>query len=246
MKRLFCLLLAAVLCAMTCFPVTASAAKYAVSGTDMTVELDDSQWYVFTRDNVKDNPELEEFGLTEEDMNKIFRDDYAYMDAILFYGDVDYVELFVRKKAVDSGMVNLSNYDDDEVEELTEELAKKQGAKDYEVFETRYKFAKLEYVDESLGYYLCEFFTVVNKEGYTLTFQSTFPYTDAEYEEIERIVRSVRFDVDESLKEKKPLTVNILRTTAVGAVVGGAVGGVMALINKKKKKARNTDEVTPV
>lgn len=201
---------------------------------------------MFTRDNVKDNPELEEFGLTEEDMNKIFRDNYAYMDAILFYGDVDYVELFVRKKAVDSGMVNLSNYDDDEVEELTEELAKKQGAEDYEVFETRYKFAKLEYVDESLGYYLCEFFTVVNKEGYTLTFQSTFPYTDAEYKEIERIVRSVRFDVDESLKEKKPLTVNILRTTAVGAVVGGAVGGVMALINKKKKKARNTDEVTPV
>ena len=246
MKRLFCLLLAVTLCAMTCFPVTASAAKYAVSGTDMTVELDDSQWYVFTRDNVKDNPELEEFGLTEEDMNKIFRDNYAYMDAILFYGDVDYVELFVRKKAVDSGMVNLSNYDDDEVEELTEELAKKQGAEDYEVFETRYKFAKLEYVDESLGYYLCEFFTVVNKEGYTLTFQSTFPYTDAEYEEIERIVRSVRFDVDESLKEKKPLTVNILRTTAVGAVVGGAAGGVMALINKKKKKAGNTDEVTPV
>ena len=68
MKRLFCLLLAAVLCAMAYFPVTASAAKYAVSGTDMTVELDDSQWYVFTRDNVKDNPELEEFGLTEEDM----------------------------------------------------------------------------------------------------------------------------------------------------------------------------------
>jgi hypothetical protein len=246
MKRLFCLLLAVALCAMAYFPVTASAAKYAVSGTDMTVELDDSQWYVFTRDNVKDNPELEEFGLTEEDMNKIFRDNYAYMDAILFYGDVDYVELFVRKKAVDSGMVNLSNYDDDEVEELTEELAKKQGAKDYEVFETRYKYAKLEYVDESLGYYLCEFFTVVNKEGYTLTFQSTFPYTDAEYEEIERIVRSVRFDVDESLKEKKPLTVNILRTTAVGAVVGGAAGGVMALINKKKKKARNSDEVTPV
>jgi hypothetical protein len=127
MKRFICILLAAMMCGMVFFPVGAYATAFSVSGTDMTIDVDDSQWYVFTRDNIKDNPELDELGLSYDEMNDILLDNHAYMDAILFYGDGNFVELFVRKKSVDSGMANLSNYDDDDVQELTKELAKWQN-----------------------------------------------------------------------------------------------------------------------
>ena len=58
MKRNICMLLTVILCLVALFPVTASAKTYTLSDTDMQISIDDTYWYVFTRDNIKDNPEL--------------------------------------------------------------------------------------------------------------------------------------------------------------------------------------------
>jgi hypothetical protein len=165
-------------------PITTYAETYNLGGTDMSISVDDTMWYVFTRDNIKNNSELEELGITYEAMYEILHNNEAYMDAILYYEDGEIVEFFVRKRALDTGIANLSNYKDSEVLELAKELAKKQGASTYSVYENQYKFAKLEYVDSNLGYYICEFVTCVNKDNYTFTFQSTSQFTDEEYAEI--------------------------------------------------------------
>ena len=206
----------------------------------MSISVDDTVWYVFTRDNIKNNSELEELGITYEAMYEILHNNEAYMDAILYYENGEYTELFVRKRALDTGIANLSNYKDSEVLELAKELAKKQGANTYSVYENQYKFAKLEYTDS--GYYLCEFYTVVNKDNYTFTFQSTSQFTDEEYAEIENIVDSVKFDIDTSIKEKKSSSIaeSVIEKTISGAVIGGVGGAVIAITNKKKKKTAET------
>lgn len=246
MKRLLCILLSIMMCGMVFVPVGAYATAFSVYGTDMTIDVDDSEWYVFTRDNIMDNPELQELGISEEYMKNVFEENDAYMDAILFFEDGSFVELFIKMKSVDTGIANLSNYDDDEVTEIAEDLAEEHDIEDYSVYKTRYKFVKLESYDKKYDYYLCEFFTVVNKDGYTLTFQSATPFTDAEYEEIEDMVSSIRFDVDESLKEPNPFFNSVVTRTLAGAAVGGVVGGGIALFSKKKKKAQNRDETIPV
>ena len=214
----------------------------------MSISVDDTVWYVFTRDNIKNNSELEELGITYEAMYEILHNNEAYMDAILYYENGEYTELFVRKRALDTGIANLSNYKDSEVLELAKELAKKQGANTYSVYENQYKFAKLEYVDSNLGYYICEFVTCVNKDNYTFTFQSTSQFTDEEYTEIENIVDSVKFDIDTSIKEKKSSSIaeSVIEKTIGGAVIGGVVGAVIAITNKKKKKASETDNAPAV
>ena len=208
----------------------------------MSISVDDTVWYVFTRDNIKNNSELEELGITYDTMHDILHNNEAYMDAILYYENGEYTELFVRKRALDTGIANLSNYKDSEVLELAKELAKKQGANTYSVYENQYKFAKLEYVDSNLGYYICEFVTCVNKDNYTFTFQSTSQFTDEEYAEIENIVDSVKFDVDTSIKEKKSSSIaeSVIEKTIGGAVIGGVAGAVIAITNKKKKKTAET------
>ena len=242
MKRTMRILLSIILCFSALLPIITYAETYNLGGTDMSISVDDTMWYVFTRDNIKNNSELEELGITYEAMYEILYNNEAYMDAILYYENGEYTELFVRKRALDTGIANLSNYKDSEVLELAKELAKKQGANTYSVYENQYKFAKLEYVDSNLGYYICEFVTCVNKDNYTFTFQSTSQFTDEEYAEIENIVDSVKFDIDTSIKEKKSSSIaeSVIEKTIGGAVIGGVAGAVIAITNKKKKKTAET------
>ena len=244
MKRTMRILLSIILCFSALLPIITYAETYNLGGTDMSISVDDTVWYVFTRDNIKNNSELEELGIAYGAMYDILHNNEAYMDAILYYEGGEYTELFVRKRALDTGIANLSNYKNSEVLELAKELAKKQGAETYSVYENQYKFAKLEYIDSNYGYYICEYVTIVNKDNYTLTFQSTSQYTDEEYAEIENIVDSVKFDVDTSIKEKKTSSFaeSVLEKTIGGAVIGGVVGAVIAITNKKKKKSVETDK----
>lgn len=242
MKRTMSIFLSIVLYFSALLPITTYAETYNLGGTDMSISVDDTTWYVFTRDNIKNNSELEELGITYDAMHDILHKNEAYMDAILYYEDGEYVELFVRKRALDTGIANLSNYKNSEVLELAKELAKKQGAEKYSVYESQYKFARSEYIDSNYGYYICEYVTIVNTDNYTLTFQSTSQFTDEEYAEIENIVDSVKFDVDTSIKEKKSSSIaeSVLEKAIGGAVIGGIVGAVIAITNKKKKKTAET------
>lgn len=248
MKRKMCVLLSVVLCVFALFPVTAYAETYNLGGTDMSISVDDTSWYVFTRDNIKHNSELDELGLSYDTMYSVLYDNEAYMDAILLYDDGQFAELLIRKRTLDTGIVNLSNYDNEQVLELAEGLAERQGTNDYSVYENQYKFAKLEYLDSSMGYYICEFVTIVNKDNYTLTFQTTLPFTDWEYDEIEDIVDSINFDIDTSLKEKKPTTFSdtVIEKAIVGGISGAMLGGIASLyaaIKNKKKKNSEKSEV---
>ena len=248
MKRIMSVLLSAILCVSAFLPITTYAETYNLGGTDMSISVDDTVWYVFTRDNIKNNSELDELGITYEAMYDILHNNEAYMDAILYYEDGEYTEFFIRKRALDAGVANLSNYENSEVLELAKELAKKQGADKYSAYENQYKFAKLEYIDSTYGYYICEFVTCVNKENYTFTFQSTSQFSDEEYAEIESIVDSIKFDIDTSIKEKKSTSFaeSVLEKTIGGAITGGIIGAVIAIVNKKKKKNCKTDNESAV
>ena len=234
----------AVLCIAVLLPLTALATNFTLSGTDLQITVDETYWYVFTRDNIRNNPELDELGLTYEQMNEIFQENYAYMDALLLYDDGDFVEMFVRKKAVEGGMANLSNYSDADVLSVGKILGEKTGSSNYRVYQSQYKFVRLESTDA--GFYLCEFYTVVNGEGYTITFQSLTAFSDAEYAEMETIINSICFNVDPTLKEpveNSDASYTIVTRTIAGAAAGGAVGLVVGLVKKKKKAAEQTQPI---
>ncbi len=243
MKRNISILITLIFCLMIFMPVSVSAETYPLAETDMSIQVDDSRWYVFTRDNIENNSELDELGISYDTIQEILYNNQAYMDAILFYDDGEYVEFFVRKKPLDIGVANLSNYENSKVLEFAQEVAKNQNSDTYSVYENEYKFAKSEYVDSDLGYYICEYVTIVNKDNYTFTFQSASQFSDSEHEEIKGIIDSVQFDIDTSLKEPQNTSLwsNVITKTVGGAVIGGVVSLITAFVNKKKKKKNETD-----
>lgn len=240
MKKKFISVITTVLCCLLILPMTAYARNYSLGGTDISINVDDTRWYVFTRDNIKNNSELSDLGIAYSDMYDILHNNKMYMDAVLMYDDGEYIELFVRKTNIEK-IVNLSNYDDDAVLSLAEKLAEKYDAKKFSVYKSQYKFMKLEYSD--LGFYICEYATVVNGENYTLTFQATEPFTNSEYNEIEEIVDSVRFTIDQSMKEDKASSVfdGLLEKFISGAVIAAIVGGFSLLFIRKKKRKEEND-----
>lgn len=244
MKKRFFAMLAAVMCCIMIWPVTVNAKVYQVGETDMSITIDDEYWYVFTRDNIKDNPELAELGVSYSDMYDILQENKMYVDALLFYDDGSYMEFGVRKTNIDK-IVNLANYDDDKVMELADKLAELHDVKTYSIYENQYKFIRFDYTDGD--YYVCEYITVINGDNYTLTFQETVPFVDSEYDEIQTIVDSVRFNIDASLKEPSQSSLSeglgdaFIRGAVTAAVLG--IGGL--IFGKKKKKGETTGEETP-
>lgn len=246
MKRTMILIAVVLLLAMV-LPMSAMAQAYSLAGTDVSLTVDDSVWYVFTRDNLVDNPELAELGITAETINGILLENNAYMDAIVFDENGNYTEMFVTKAPLDTELVNLSNYSRDEAMQFAQGAAEDKGDCQYDVYETAYKFARLEYLDEALATYVVQYVTVVNKDAYNFLFQSKIPFVEWDYQEMDKIMKSVIFAVDPLLKEPASLTGEA--SEGVSSYVGSAaavaiVGGVGALIRKKskKKKAQQTQE----
>lgn len=247
MKKLTIFLITLILIIST-LSVSAFAKTYSVSETDVNVNINDSMWYIFTRDNIKDNPELDELGMSYDMVYNLLHNNQAYMYAILFTDENNGIEFFVRKTNEDPGIVNLSNYSEKEVLELAEEIAKKQKSEDFSVYQTQYKFAQLEYEDSKLNYFINEFFTVVNKESYTFTFQSATQYGDLEYNEMQKVIDSITFNVDTSLKEKKNSSFfgTVFEKAIIGAVIGASVTLITFLLNKKKKKVNENEDFYPL
>lgn len=171
---------------------------------------------------------------------------YVYLDGALFYDDSnDNLELLIRKKSIDK-IKNLSNYSNDEIMELAEGLAEKQDSDVYDIYESDYKYVYLKYTD--LGYYLVEYYTVVNGESYTLTVQKQSPFNSNELYEIETIVDSIDFDVDTSLKEPSSglnsSSSSIWEDAITGGIAAVIISGISVLINHKKKKEEDEEQIT--
>lgn len=231
----------ALLCALMLLPIAAWAETYDLGDTDMTIEVDDSRWYVFTRDNLENNPELAEFEISESEVYDSLCSLDAYLDAVLLYTDGNYKELFVLKTSLpEDSPVNMSNYSNEELEKVAESVANEHGADDYSIYENDYKFLRFDYFEEETDCYIYAFVTVVNRDVYTLNFQSSTPFSDAQYEEFDRIVDSIHFDVDTSMKEPTELRIN-WPYVITAVVVAGIVGGILGLVgSSRKKKAANT------
>lgn len=217
-------------------PLVVNAKEYIVGGTDLKINLDDEMWYVFTKDNIKDNEELKFLEISEEYMQEFMDENSVYLHALMINED-NTLEIFIRKSQVEK-INNLSNYSEKNVKQLAKELAKKQDAKKYDIYENKYKYAHLTY--QSGEYYLDEYYTIVNKEAYTITAQSTKKITTEQKEIIQKIINTIDFTIDPKYKDDK--ITNWWQSIGVYAIIGGCIGAVSGLIQglilKRKKETK--------
>lgn len=238
---------------LLCIPSFVFAESYDV---DEYLKLDfDDNWYVFTKSNIKDNKELEELGVSEEYMEKLFKSSNVIVDAILFEEDNnDTKEVFVRTTET-KDLYNLNDNTDSYINEFADGFISSVKEQGIEVVNSKvYKnnnnaYIYLEYSDSNLN--VIEYFTVVNGNGYAIQAQKTNSFTESEKDSFKEIIDKVSFkivkqekddDNDKEQEKENNKSSNYMTNIIVGAVIGALVGALYGLIYTKIKAKKNKSE----
>lgn len=224
-------------------PLNVFAQSY--SAKDLSINVDDSTWYVFTRDNIQGNSELDELGITYDYINNFMNTNDVYIDACQFDEDDtnNNIELFVTIKKVNN-VNNLHTYSSSEINDLGKSLMDKVDADTYDVYSVdKFKYIHVKYYDSVNSFNIDEYYTVINGYGYTILAQKNNSFSNFEEYELKKIVDSTSFIVDSSY-EKTSSNSSVWEKALVGAITAGIIGGLSAIFNKNKKKdEKQEDEV---
>ena len=233
------------------FPVLAKAEMYVVPETDVSITIDESQWYVFTRGNIKDNKELADLGISYDYMNNLFTSNNIYLDAALFdeTEEKDNLELFIRVVPLTEEVGNLHTYSESQIKEFGDGLLNsgKFNMTGYKIYGNKYKYIEFEYTD--LGYNIYQFYTIINGKGYNFTIQKTKEFTEADKTLVKSIIDTVTFKLDNHYERPigEEQSGSSIKDSAIRGGIIGAIAGVIGAIAAKKKKGKqqenpNTDQ----
>ena len=195
MKRTLRVLIVLALCLLTILPTTAFATTFTCYDVGISMDFDEDYWYVFTRDNLEGNPELDELGISYDFMYSYFQDNNAHLDAITLYDDDTYLEIVLQQGGYISQVEDLSSYSDSDVLDFASGVAQELGVSDYDAATIgEYKYAVVEYISAST--YFHEYYTIVDYITYVFTFSSPVSFTANQYDEIYDVMSSVSFEDD--------------------------------------------------
>ena len=213
------------------FPFLVMAKDYDIKDINLKFNVSD-EWMVFTRDNLDNNKDLEDLGLTKDDLLPSYK-----LQGIYFDGIKDSIELLVMVPNIKLEVNNLSHYSENVVKETANELGKKLNTDKVGTYYAKHKFATVNYFDSKTQLYIVNYYTVVNAKGYNFQIQKSTEITDEDIKSLEKIIDTVEietlpgYEKDET-KEKSFSFKNIL----IDALIGAAVGGLGALVLKLTKK----------
>ena len=212
-------------------PFTVYANNYNLE--DINIDLSE-KWYVFTKDNIKNNQELKLLGVSEDYMNKLFENDIYRLDAVKFDND-DVVELFVITKDVNS--INTFDMTDSQLNQLNNYYKNFVPSANVETFKTDYNnYIKAIYNDKNLN--ILDYYSTYNNVGYTIKIQRRNAFTEEEIKEYDEMVKNITFKgnkvINNKYEKKESVSYKIGYYVGQGAVIGVIVGLIVHLLNKKK------------
>lgn len=228
------------------FPSHIEAKEYNVSGTDVSINIDDSKWIVFTRDNLYNNPELDELGLTYQFMNDFMTTNNIYLNAIKLnnFQTKENLEFNIRVNDLSTKVANLHTYPTEEINEFGKEIINsgKINANNFTIYGSEYKYIEIEYIDK--GYNVYQFYTVINGRGYNFTAQKENAITFLEKNQIKGMIDTIIFELDSNYEQPtKSFSIKeVIKTAIIGGIIGGLCGLVYAIIYKKKKGNKSTSK----
>lgn len=226
------------------FPIFVFAKEYEVKDVDVKLSIDDD-WYVFTRENLDDNNDLENFGVTKEYLTNLMNNNNIYIDAIPHGGGLEFF-LVIPKKDMETN--DMDSYSDNALEPTIASFKEKFNTDKCSIYKSKHKYIRVDYYDSNLKYYIINYYTIVDGKGYNFQLQKKSPINEEEMANLQKTIDTIEI----GKVEEKNNTSNETSTTkgfdykkiltkgVIGAVVGAIIGGLSVLITlivKKKKSS---------
>ena len=240
----------AVAAAVMFMPVTSFADSYKVNGDELTITYDDPGWIVFTRDNIKDNRQLEKLGTDYETMLATMEKSEAYLVAVKG-GKKERIEMQIR--AAENGYINnINTLTDKEMSALAAGVDEKYAdslegysSKTVTLGDCRYIKMTGKYKKED--YDVVQYLTFINGKNYLIASQKVIPLTDDDKKQIEGIVAGAKFnedpaktenDVEAYVKSKQDAMNSGQKSRPVKIAITALVVVVIILVLKFKNRRR--------
>ena len=240
------------------FSISTQAQIYTPQYTNFTVDIDNTTWSVFTRDNIsKYDSNLNELGLDYDYMYRFFYDNDIYLDAIMLDDNgISYMELCVIIK--ETGGIDTYDLDGAAAEQFSKDIAEEyvslgHDVEDYdEYFSDNYSWITVCSYDNNAQLYVCDYLVVVNGNGYTFKAQKQTPFNLSDKVKIENVIDSVEFDVKsypittDTDNDTTSLIKNKLSDAWVAGLSGGIIAAIVSLYHliKKKKDSKKEEYAT--
>lgn len=204
------------------------AEEYKISDLNMTLSFE-KEWIVFTRDNYKDNQNLKDLDITEEQMKTLFTTKNAYVDAV----DKNGIELFIRATGSELEK-NLYAYKDKELKSYVNSIMDKNNANNYKFIKNNnIKYVVLSYIDKEMEYHILEAHTIVDKKAITITYQFPKEFTEEQKKNFESILASIKIDFIDISRNKKEINTPMILGGII--ITLGFIIGYKYIIKKKKQ-----------
>lgn len=202
---------------------------YTINDLNMTVSLN-QDWYTLTKDTTLSAEQIELLGMSQTEFEQYFTN-----NQIDLYSMSDSFDFFIRSN--DSDINNLSNYSNQDIQSLADEIAKNTSSLEYQLWKNQgLTYIESSYYDSINSLYIYEFYTVVNRKNITFTAQKLTEFTDEEETEIKNIMENVKIEVlDQYKNEESGLAIEMTPLLSGFLIVGGVVCvGIIILLTRKK------------
>ena len=202
---------------------------YTINDLNMTVSLN-QDWYTLTKNTMLSAEELDLLGMNQTEFENFFT-----TNQIDLYSISENFDFFIRSN--DSDINNLSNYSDQEINSLADEIARNTSSLEYQLWKNKnLTYIESSYYDSINSLYIYEFYTVVNRKNITFSAQKETEFTNQDKTEIKDIMENVKIEVlDQYKKEEGRLTNEMTPLLAGFLIVGGIICvGIIILLTRKK------------
>ena len=230
MKKIF------VLIAILFFPFYIFAKEVNISDVNMKFNIDDD-YIVLTRDNLNDNNDLKNLGISDDYMKDTMERNNIYAD--ILSKDISF-EILIVVPNIKLSFYDLSSASDSMQNDLKSELEKKTKAEISSIYKGKRDYIVIDYFDENTDYYIVNYYTIVNARGYNIQLQKKTEITDEEKDELKKLVDNI--DIETIANNETSNGGLTIKNIIIGAVIGAAVGVITYSINmviKKKKINEN-------
>lgn len=243
------------------FPIFVYADEYEIKDIDLKITIDDEEWLVFTRDNVKNNEKLLELGADPNELYNLFITTDMYLDAIKGYDNSEFYEFYVSSFETSYDINNLTNYPDEKINnELKKDALNELKSSDPNVEINLVTINNLKYLEITMYYsdseqYGVRYYTIINGRSYDYELLKDTKITYEDKDMTKRIIAtsSVKIDPlyekenDNNQKEIEKYNENNkkdVKDSLIRIAIYVFVGFVIVVIIKLSKNSKNSNQIT--
>lgn len=220
---------------LTTIPTNVFAASYEVN-RDLTIEIDNSDWITFTKDDIN-NSKLKELNINYNDIRSEMEENNIYLESFLINNKnrQENISLFIKISEDKMDIGNLHSYPKEKINSIGNNLLKSEiiKADNFTIYENDYAFIKFEYQDNN--YNLYQFYTYINGHMYAFSFQKENKISLSEKNMMNNIVDNIEFQLDEDFEQAIDFSSTFEKAITAG-IIGAITAGIFTIMVFKKEK----------